>query len=297
MNYTKEDILNNKIAFAPMAREQFALLLDHFGFEEKHINLWAPKFYWRFYDAYIRPGYSLQDYSTAYHNQEHFSSKTITFEDFMEKIIGYKLIKPEYEEAVKAMISFNWWDLCAKNNLSRHGWHFSTGSIIEKIMRDAGVLDLWFEPVYEKNFKVGDWIINTISPKPKAYKISAIEDPYYYAESTLDVPLRFNKKEPFRLATEEEIKDAEVKIFTLSCYNGNFKLEVSRKGIYYALDDIYINAEDLKEIITPKSFISDTKYKFKSTIQYVDLGCKKEIPVEDIQKVLDYYGRIKGEKI
>ena len=78
--------------------------------------------------------------------------------NFMEnkKIIGYKLIKPEYRKAVAKIVEdqidfleefFDNLFLC--NNLNA----FSITNL-EK----ARVLDLWFEAVYEEKYKVGDWI-------------------------------------------------------------------------------------------------------------------------------------------
>ena len=77
----------------------------------------------------------------------------------MEKeIIGYKLIKPEYEGAAAKLIY---------NGDKIHGlvqvnseWN---------ILKEAGVLDLWFEPVFkeEKTFKVGDWFLFIVKLEAK----------------------------------------------------------------------------------------------------------------------------------
>lgn len=61
------------------------------------------------------------------------------------KIIGYKLVKPEYKEAVKVITeapSFHF------VGFEQRGKKSFTSSI-EKLEK-AGVLDLWFEPVYEE---------------------------------------------------------------------------------------------------------------------------------------------------
>ncbi len=61
------------------------------------------------------------------------------------EIIGYKLIKPEYKDAVKSLVA----------NLS-----INTTMLIENfptviiILRNAGVLDIWFEPVYKEEKKL-----------------------------------------------------------------------------------------------------------------------------------------------
>lgn len=64
----------------------------------------------------------------------------------MEKeIIGYKLIKPEYKEAALKIVtatSFN-----TKKCLN---YCFAKDSVSYNELYKAGVLDLWFEPVYEQ---------------------------------------------------------------------------------------------------------------------------------------------------
>lgn len=63
-----------------------------------------------------------------------------------KKIIGYKLIKPEYLEAAN--------EICKKVNTGTSIEEFSFLRIgINRLsipaLKDAGVLDIWFEPVYE----------------------------------------------------------------------------------------------------------------------------------------------------
>jgi len=81
----------------------------------------------------------------------------ITFEQFKEhvlkqklmgkEIIGYKLIKPEYSTAALKIMDVRW---------GEPKYTVLVKSLIKKL-KDAGVLDLWFEPIYkEKEFKVGD---------------------------------------------------------------------------------------------------------------------------------------------
>lgn len=80
-------------------------------------------------------------------NKPYDSNKytTINFEniDFMEKkIIGYKLIKPEYKKAAEIITNIDNWKVF-ENNLCVL-WCRET----EKKLKNAGVLDLWFESVY-----------------------------------------------------------------------------------------------------------------------------------------------------
>ena len=98
-----------------------------------------------------------------YHNS-HIPSKgtEITFEQFKthvlqnqktmetKKIIGYRLIKSEYKKASEKIMD----TVYALNSDE-----VTVPSCIDSL-RNAGVLDIWFEPIYkeEKSFKVGDWV-------------------------------------------------------------------------------------------------------------------------------------------
>lgn len=72
----------------------------------------------------------------------------ITFEQFEKyvmkekEIIGYKLIKPEYNEAALKIVKIIAWNIREELDLCK-------GSIAEDYLEEAGVLDLWFEPVYK----------------------------------------------------------------------------------------------------------------------------------------------------
>jgi len=57
-----------------------------------------------------------------------------------KQIIGYKLIKPEYTGAIKELTK----GLTFKNEIDTIGF-----SIVISILKKAGVLDLWFKPIYE----------------------------------------------------------------------------------------------------------------------------------------------------
>lgn len=97
----------------------------------------------------------------------------ITFDQFkkyvlketMEKeIIGYKLKEDckQYEEAVKKLADkhvLNWWDNNAQNNLNKDKYNFASGDLknpkhLCSILNNAGVLDLWFEPIYKEEEKI-----------------------------------------------------------------------------------------------------------------------------------------------
>jgi hypothetical protein len=89
-------------------------------------------------------------------NDNTYGFTEITFEQFkkyvlkqdnMKEIIGYKLVKPEYKEAIlQIMKARNW------SNFPMLDSYESSGSI--KTLKEAGVLDLWFEPVYAEEKKL-----------------------------------------------------------------------------------------------------------------------------------------------
>ncbi len=62
-----------------------------------------------------------------------------------KEIIGYKLIKPEYEEAFKKIVNTS----CSFKNNLEYGICFQFNSPYATYAKKAGVLDIWFEPVYK----------------------------------------------------------------------------------------------------------------------------------------------------
>lgn len=91
-------------------------------------------------------------------------------EDYKEKtqervIIGYKLKEDckQYEEAAQKIAEYRYNESDPfERYLQKNYW----GSMKDRLTK-AGVLDLWFEPVYEEEeeFKVGDWVINKQYPQ------------------------------------------------------------------------------------------------------------------------------------
>lgn len=70
-----------------------------------------------------------------------------------KNIIGYKLVKPEYEESAIEIVKINCNDdsyTTWKDNATKFGWSFTSDSIHADKLKRAGVIDIWFEPVYEQ---------------------------------------------------------------------------------------------------------------------------------------------------
>jgi hypothetical protein len=72
-----------------------------------------------------------------------------------KEIIGYKLTKPEYEQAAVL--------ICKEKNkntsiedfkIQKNGTSFLVPTRAYDWLKEAGVLDLWFEPVYKEEFKI-----------------------------------------------------------------------------------------------------------------------------------------------
>jgi hypothetical protein len=63
-----------------------------------------------------------------------------------KQIIGYKLIKPEYEEAVKKLVNHPY----EKLDSAKRGYDIYSDACYPGILKKAGVLDIWFTPVFKE---------------------------------------------------------------------------------------------------------------------------------------------------
>lgn len=240
---------------------------------EENINILDE---WRQKQIDYTPGYlfSVGDYLVSKHHRDNsyvnwnrnrmhidFPEYTeITFDQFkkyvlkqetnMEKeIIGYKL-KKDYlnninvKNALDAIFGEKWWTTNSKENFDTNGWHFKVNNPNEGCTgkaKSAGVLDLWFEPVYEDEYEVGDWVItkgysSTYDGKP--LKIIRINHPYCYFECISEPKAKINRHnfgtyQIVRKATPEEIKSAE-KIM-IGDYEVKFEssTRIGINGVYY----------------------------------------------------------------
>lgn len=144
-----------------------------------------------------------------------------------QKLLGYKLKYPEYKSAAI--------EIAEEGCYWRKNESFDLG-IQEDIsipkLQKAGVLKLWFTPVYEE------------VPKNKQ--------------------------------------------FQLNCTGGTFSLTVLKEGFLYVPDNKILSVPFLKNIISPTEEKMQG-YDFKSIVSHLDMGCKKAVPVEDIQECIDYW--------
>jgi hypothetical protein len=202
-----------------------------------------------------------------------YSVKKFLKEETMEKkIIGYKLTKPEYEKAAN--------QITGTENLILHSqnYNFQIDTIAYDRVVKAGVLDLWFEPVYEEEkFKVGDWVTTTTEiancyEKPKkgeVFQITEIKSEYVYFSLCQAV-----SKDRIRKATEEEIKKAQ------SIEIGGYEVKIN----YY---DIKIN-----NVSYSKNDLAVLKYLFKlGQIKSLNVGCSGQytVDLELLEKIIDKF--------
>lgn len=108
----------------------------------------------------------------------------ITFEQFkkyvlketqeeMKKIVGYKLILPEYKQAALSICNTtaNW-----ENSLKPYDISISQTEYINRLKK-AEVFDTWFESVFETEYKIGDWV-KLVSKRPKNWNGFGLMDTF-----------------------------------------------------------------------------------------------------------------------
>jgi hypothetical protein len=133
--------------------EEQALKTNVWGDVERFIY-WRPtgSMSWEYNkDGEIPDGYSLISF-------DQFKQYVLKQPKMEKEIIGYKLKKKEYNSAVNAIVGFQY-DSLDKNKTDH------CGESLTKELREAGVLDLWFEPVYREDKK-----LPVINGKEGSYK-------------------------------------------------------------------------------------------------------------------------------
>ena len=172
----------------------------------------------------------------------------ITFEQFKKyvlkqgsmekKLIGYKLNGKVTADEVAALLD------CSETVYS-DGRFFKEehlGSLTIERAQKLGILDLWFEPVYEEEFKVGDWVElkasgtgNGMPMEKKSVIVQLLEideskhpTGNYREDSHFMVKYgrgyyRTNKQWVLRKATPEEIAKAKYPDITIKGYKAEFE--------------------------------------------------------------------------
>lgn len=231
------------------------------------------------------------DWTPTYQNNLHLQyikyKEIITFKEFMKdniierKIIGYKLTKPEFTKAAVAIEGFI---QTGFSNIEDRIFTYENHKDAINKWKTAEVLDIWFTPVYEEEFKVGDFVSfyselnkKTYTSKIKEWKSSS----YCKLENGLE-PF----KSLLRKATLEEIKAATERYVTLS--NGK-KVMINKDGVYAEGRLIHINS--LGALLKP--FLSTVG---GWTTELIDatykIGCWEKVTKSDIELIINTYNEI-----
>lgn len=236
----------------------------------------------------------------------------LDFED--EFVVGFKLKNVKYLEATKELIKSlggklgddGWWDENAANNLKEKGWNFANGTnygSIAQIMKEAGVLDLWFEPVYAIKFKENDWVVPLVESgysRPagshcrttaRAYKVYHVDSKGVRLYEKDNVSTDGNGYLNFkyvRLANPEEIKAAQIQLPIIKDYNGTLNGYIVKYGCTEVntncLIDIY---DDILSFNVPDPKLKDYDGGNVS-IKAVILSNGTSVSLEQIKQIVKY---------
>lgn len=125
-------------------------------FKDTVVKYLSEKFRNRYYQGNSKNYYYGEEKNgkqECWSDPSNFNNNILTIEQFknifMRKIIGYK-IKPEFESK-KYLIqrTFDLDEDVVNNNFKHNSWHFERETWCEDRAKELGVLELWFEPVYE----------------------------------------------------------------------------------------------------------------------------------------------------
>lgn len=266
--------------------------------------------------------------SSHYYSEKETKEKghtIITFEDFKEhvlmkkdkKILGYKLKDEakQYIPAIKNILdssSLNgsrWWNENAEDNIFKYGYTFAIAPYfknrnIYSTIKDAGILDVWFEPVYEEKFtyKQGDYLYckndflmtdgRAAYIKGKVYHCSGDESITDEEDHYHLMPIQNYDGFPFthffRHATEEEIENSQKKVLTIG--TSKIKVEVSKGKI--VAEGKTIDADSLSKLVhdmnVSKQYNLPWNVGFGSS---VIIGCSS-FKQGELNSVLEVYDKI-----
>ena len=224
---------------------------------------------------------------------EQFKKHFLKEKTMKKEIIGYKLIKPEYEGALKN-IQPQW----NKKIHEEKGYNVAINSGVYYDFKKAGVLDLWFEPVYEEEFKVGDWVTVTEVEgsgwlsycSQKTFELK--KSPTHYCGGIYWGVNEGGLHAKFRKATPEEIKAAQKQIIKMYSSNkGEFEIEIIEGKAYYRPDNRELPKEWVKRIINSYDDVlisyAASYNPYEITIKSIKVGCMEGTRKEDWMKVYD----------
>lgn len=182
------------------------------------------------------------------------------------------------------------------------------GSSAEQLLREHNVLDLWFD-LEEEVYNEGDWVLyRGVEGDGHGHNqanriIQLLRKDDHNADFVCYAPdgryyFRIAKEGIERFATLEEIEfetNLKLKTFTLESSSGEFLIQVSSRGIYYAPDKAFLDPHALNRICA-KAEISEKVGDYTFSYTHIDSGCKKNVPVSNWKEVLNYYFSIVKQK-
>jgi len=208
-----------------------------------------------------------------------------------KEIIGYKLIKPEYEEVAIKITGY------VTGGKSFINYKLQPEGLFVEALQKAGVLDLWFEPIYEEEYKVGDWITITEvnssgwlnDTSKRTFQIDG--NPTLFVGGTywkIDGGKALHAK--FRKATPEEIKNAQKTIIKMYSSNkGEFEIEVVDRKAYYRPENKELPKEWIRGIINSYDEIliqqRNVVNPYNIKIAGLHVGCYQNCRKEDWENV------------
>lgn len=138
----------------------------------------------------------------------------------MNEILGYKLIKSEYKEAAISICGYHTGN--GTESFSEFMLTARYGNFAKELER-AGVLDLWFEPVYKQQYKVGDYVLANSNMGAGSWTEQVVQlldknvgcshGGVHYSKTDFVAKLKngrtynINNRNIVRKATEEEIRE------------------------------------------------------------------------------------------
>ncbi len=235
----------------------------------------------------------------GYKNVKIITINQIKFNETMNKeIIGYKLKKDcqQYLEAAEKIASIL---PGRKESLERY-LEKSQWGVFKENLEKAGVLNLWFEPIYKERpkYKVGDWVLTSNNANGwgsssgeinnKILQISRIDyddlathgGRYYFGIK------RTAGEEIVRLATPKEIKKATTKKFPIGDYkavvkDGNIIIDGKGKISVEAFNDFY-------DSYLHNTFTAVDNYDIVLTDATIKIGCVKNVTLEQVRELYNY---------
>jgi len=102
-----------------------------------------------------------------------------------------------------------------------------------------------------------------------------------------------------RFATPEEIEfenNLRLKTFTLKSSAGEFSLQVSSRGIYYAHEKKFLDPHALNRMCAKAEQFTEEISGYVFSVMHIDSGCKKNVPISNWREVLNYYFSIVKQK-